>query len=325
VKTTLVVQKAMPTLAVGAVVGSTDNLTVWAGNTYVATGSIDTITASVTSSVGTPTGTLSFLQNGIVVDPKQATLTLNSSGDTTFSTANLPLGVYNLTVAYTGDNNYAGVTFTYPSFQVISQTITSVQVTGTPATATSAPAATLTVTAGTPGTYNLSLEPLVGYNGYVDMQCLTATLPPYSECTFAYASGSNSLVGVGSNVTSNIAVTISTNVPVNGGVTARVSPQAPPWSLAGIFGLGLIGLIAGRKRFNRYLTMMCFAAMLSGAFMGITACTNAGYSTPPQAPKVTTPAGTYAVQIITVNPNNGLQNSLTTPVFTLSTTVSAAN
>jgi hypothetical protein len=61
--------------------------------------------------------------------------------------------------------------------------------------------------------------------------------------------------------------------------------------------------------------------MLSGAFLGITACTNAGYSTPPPAPKVTTPAGTYSVQIITVNPQTGLQNSLTTPQFVLTTTV----
>jgi hypothetical protein len=61
--------------------------------------------------------------------------------------------------------------------------------------------------------------------------------------------------------------------------------------------------------------------MLSGAIMGISACTNAGYSTPLPAPKVTTTAGTYPVQIITVNPQTGLQNSLTTPTFILSTTV----
>jgi hypothetical protein len=57
--------------------------------------------------------------------------------------------------------------------------------------------------------------------------------------------------------------------------------------------------------------------MLSGLLMGITACTNAGYSTPPPAPKVTTPSGTYNVQIITYDPEALKQNSLTTPMFTL--------
>jgi hypothetical protein len=61
--------------------------------------------------------------------------------------------------------------------------------------------------------------------------------------------------------------------------------------------------------------------MLSGVFMSITSCTNAGYSTPPPAPKVTTPPGTYNVQIITYDPQGLQQNSLTTPVFTLPVTV----
>jgi hypothetical protein len=139
-------------------------------------------------------------------------------------------------------------------------------------------------------------------------------MPANSECTF-----DNPEIDVTNGTASTIVVTISTNVPVNGG-TASLARQAP-WSLAGIFGLGLLGLIAGRKRFNRYLSLICLAAMMSGAFMGITSCTNAGYSTPPPAPKVTTPAGTYQVQIITVSPSTGVQNSLTTPLFTLATTV----
>jgi hypothetical protein len=61
--------------------------------------------------------------------------------------------------------------------------------------------------------------------------------------------------------------------------------------------------------------------MLGGALMGLSACTNAGYSTPPPAPKVTTPPGTYQVQIITVNPQTGQQNSLTSPQFILTATV----
>ena len=69
------------------------------------------------------------------------------------------------------------------------------------------------------------------------------------------------------------------------------------------------------------MAVICVAMMLSGLFMGLTACTNAGYSTPPPAPKVATPAGTYNVQIITYDPEALIQNSLTTPMFTLPVTV----
>ncbi|MGH9560574.1 MAG: hypothetical protein ACRD3S_03885, partial [Terracidiphilus sp.] len=119
---------------------------------------------------------------------------------------------------------------------------------------------------------------------------------------------------------STVVVTISTNVPVNSG-TASLARQEP-WVLAGLFGLGMLGLIAGRKRFNRYLTMVCLAVMLSGAFMAMTSCTNAGYSTPPPAPKVTTPSGTYNVQITGYNPSSLQQVSLAnTPPYTLQLTV----
>jgi hypothetical protein len=114
-------------------------------------------------------------------------------------------------------------------------------------------------------------------------------------------------------------VTISSNVPVNGGAISSVT-RTPPWTLAGLFVLGLMGIFAGRRRVNRYLTIFGVALLLSGGFMGVTSCTNAGYSTPLPAPKVTTPPGTYNVQIITTD-TSGVQNSLSSPVFVLPTTV----
>jgi hypothetical protein len=54
---------------------------------------------------------------------------------------------------------------------------------------------------------------------------------------------------------------------------------------------------------------------------GVSACTNAGYSTPPPAPKVSTPGGTYNVQIISYSQKTQAQTSLTNPLFTLPVTV----
>jgi Bacterial Ig-like domain (group 3) len=285
-----------------------DNVTVWAGNTYINVASQTTITATVTSTAGTPTGTVSFLQNGKPVDPTQPTIALDANGNAVFSTANLPVGVYNLTAVYNGDVNFSTVNFALPAFQVI---VPSLQITATPNTTS--------ITAGVPDQVTLTLKPLVGFNQQVNVQCVTATMPNWSECTF-----NNPEIGVGNGsdptAVSTIVVTISTNVPVNGGTSSSIVRQSS-WTMACLFGLGLMGIIAGRKKVKRHLNLICLAVMISGVFMGITACTNAGYSTPPPAPTVKTPAGTYAVQIITVNPQTGLQNSLTTPLFVLSTTV----
>lgn len=308
-KTKFIVATATPAMTVGAPTGPSTSVTVWAGNTYVNVATNTTITANVTSSVGTPTGTVSFLLNGKPVDPSQAAIPLDANGNAVFTTNNLAQGVYDLSAVYNGDVNYSVVNIALPEFHVI---VPSVQITASPATTS--------ITPGTPDQVTLTLKPLVGFNEQVNVQCITATLPAYSECTF-----NNPEIGVGNGTDptapSTIVVTISTNVPVNGATSSIQKPM--PWSLAGIFGVGLLGLVLGRKRLNRYLTFVCLGMMLSGAFMGITSCTNAGYSTPPPAPKVTTPSGSFNVQIITVNPANGQQNSLTSPnpVFILPTTV----
>lgn len=345
-KTTFVVAPAQPTFVVGQPGNSgcltettaagnpctpnADNLTVWAGNTYLAAGQSVLITTTVTSPVGTPSGTVTFMQNGKVADPTQGvngaislnatTINGNVVQTAVFSTQNLAEGVYHLTAVYSGDVNYATQNVSVPAFEVIQP---SVQITSS---------GTVSVTPGTPATATLTLEPLVGFSGNVHLECNSAgapvplapttpptVLPAYTECTFAYPDTVNGIVpvGVSGTTASTIVVTISTNVPVNGGATTSSIARQSPWELAGLFGLGLLGVIAGRKKLYRHMAVMCVAIMISGLLMGVTACTNAGYSTPPPAPKVTTPSGTYNVQIITYNQNSLVQSSLTTPMFTL--------
>ena len=338
-----VVTPAQPTLTVGPPGNvncmawtSTDpcavspkNVTSWAGNTYVSVGQKLYITAQIDSSVGEPTGTITFCSsyaNGKCT-PADPTQGVNgalpvapdaSSGKlrVSFSTGNLPAGVYHMVAVYSGDVNYAGESIQMPAFDVIAP---SVQITSTPATAT--------ITPGTPTNVTLTLMPLVGFSSAgVSVACSTPTLPKYTQCTFAYPNSSAGTVDVGSSSTtaSTIVVTLSSNVPVNSGTTTTGSlARQAPWALAGLFGFGFLGLIAGRRKFNRYLSLVFVALMLSGILLGIPACTNAGYSTPPPAPKVTTPSGTYNVVIYTYNPNTGEQNSLAAPftAYVLPTTV----
>jgi hypothetical protein len=303
-------------------------VTSWAGNTYVNWTNPVYISTVVTSAVGTPSGTVAFTQNGAPADPSQGVngaLALNGEGISTFTLQNLNLGVYNLSVVYSGDVNYAPQTLSLAQFEVI---VPSVQIT--------APSGTVNITPGTPAQVTLTLMPLVGFTGSVSVECNSAdapiqlavttpstTLPQYSECTFAYADTTTgtSPVGQSGPTASTIVITISTNVAVNGGSTSASNVPQSPWALAGLFGLGLAGLIAGRRKLYRSMAVICIAMMLSGLLMGIAACTNSGYSTSPPAPKVATPAGSYNVQIITYNPQNLTQNSLTTPMFTLPVSV----
>ena len=321
-KTTFAITPATPTFVVGppgtegclswTATNCTPNsnyVTSYLSNTFVSEATNTWMTASVTSKVGTPTGSVSFLLNGKPVDPTQAQSSLNSSGIANFTLVNLTPALYTVTAVYNGDQNFAAQSIPLASFEVI---VPSIQVTSSPAT--------LSTKAGTAASATLTLEPLVGFSKDVSLQCVTSSLPQYSECTFAYSNSGQGVVTVGGTTPSTIVVTISTNVPVNGGAMASVERHAP-WALAGMFGLGLLGLIAGRKRFSSYMALICMALMLAGVSMGIAACTNAGYSTPLKAPVTLTPPGTYNVQIITYDPTTLKQNSLSTPLFTLPFTV----
>jgi hypothetical protein len=345
-KTTFTIARAIPTFTLGIPVTSNECLnattplpgapssttcgtnpkfvTVWAGNTYVNWTNPVYISSVVTSAVGTPTGTVTFNQNGAPADATQGVdgaLALNGEGVSTFTLQNLNLGQYSLSAVYSGDQNYAPQTLPLGAFYVI---VPSVQI-------TQSTSGTVNVAPGTPAQVTLTLMPLVGFTGSVSLECNSSdapvklatttpatTLPQYSECTFAYADTTTgtSPVGQSGPTASTIVITVSTNVAVNGGSTASIARQSP-WALAGLFGLGLAGLIAGRKKLYRSMAVICIAMMLFGLLMGVTACTNAGYSTPPPAPTVATPAGSYNVQIITYNPQDLTQNSLSSPMFTL--------
>jgi sugar lactone lactonase YvrE len=304
-------------------------VTLWAGNTYVGWTNPVYVSAIVNSPVGSPTGTVTFEQNGQAVDPTQGVggqIALNGNGDSTFTLQNLGKGLYNLTAVYGGDVNYAPQTITLSPFYDISP---SVQIT--------APSGTVNITPGTAVQVTLTLMPLVGFSStHVSLECDTSdapvqlaptnpatTLPEYSECTFNYADSSTGTLAVGSGgaTASTIVMTISTNVAVNGGASSASIARQSPWTLAGLFGLGVVGLITGRRKLYRYMAMSCIAIVLSGLLMGMTACTNAGYSTPPPAPNVKTPQGTYNVQIVTYDPEALQQTSLTAPMFTLPVSV----
>jgi hypothetical protein len=275
--------------------------------TYISLNGTGTITATVSSPNGVPTGTISFMNGTSLADPSQGPVTLTGLGQATFSLSDLALGSYTLTAVYSGDQNFAPTTIPISTFSVITP---SVLITASPSS--------LTLTAGTSGSVTLTLQGLVSYGGptvAVNLACDNRTLPKYSECSF-----SNPNVPIQtSNGSAQVTLTITTNIPVNVASAQESVTGKGTILFAGAFGLGLFGLGLRRRKYfhSRLLRLTCLAIML-GSVTGLVGCTNAGYTHTPPAPVVTTPSGNSAV---TVTATDALSGKVVSIPFTLPVTI----
>jgi sugar lactone lactonase YvrE len=278
-----------------------------------------TITANVSSTLGSPQGTITFMNGTNVLGSPVA---LDGFGNAVFDPGALGQadGSYNLTAVYSGDQNFAPVTSSVIAYQVIPP---SVLITANPAS--------LSTAAGTPVASTLSLQSLAGYAAALgaNISCDPTTLPYYSECTFNVpqpiicappGSASTPCSGVTTTV-----VTISSNIPVNlpPSTTASVREHrsgSSPLIPAGIFGLGLFGLAMRRRAvFSRkLLSGAALGLMLFGVVMGFGGCSNNSYTKSIVVQKYTTAAGTYNVSIQVTNVSSGAVQSLP---FTIPVTI----
>jgi hypothetical protein len=270
-----------------------------------------TLTANISSTLGTPTGTVTFMNGTTAV----GTAAPDANGNASLNLGTLAAGNYTITAVYSGDQNFSTVTSKSVSFEVIPA---SVLIWANPTS--------VTTKGGTPVSTTLSLESLAGFtatNG-ANITCVNSTMPNDAECTFSVpqpdicaptGQTGNTCTGITTTV-----LTISTNIPVNIGSTQQIGSRTSPLVLASLFGLGLLGLGLRRKAiFNRYLLgMVSLALFLTGAMMGLTSCTNSSYTKTPAVPTYTTPTGTYNVSVIVTNPGNAAQESLP---FTLPVTI----
>jgi hypothetical protein len=283
------------------------------GTYFVQQGASTVMTATVTSKLGSPTGSVTFMNGSTVL----GTSPLNASGAATFNTSTLAAGpntsnlgqVYNITAVYSGDINFATVTSAASPIEIVPA---SALITASPAS--------VTTPAGTPVQSTLTITPLEGYAPKLGatLYCDNSTLPQYSECTFDVPT-LDIYDAKGAPVISH--VTISSNLPVNVG-TLRNDPSRrgpSPIEYASLFGLGVAGLALRRKtRLNaKLLTVICLV-LLAGSVAGLGGCTNSGYTHTPPSPQVTTPSGTYQVSIYTIDLTTNQRSSLP---FTLSVTI----
>ena len=323
--TTFTVNTAAPaiTLAFAATPAANTNLQSVNGVTYVATGQKVSLTATVTSTLGTPTGTVTIMNGSQAV----GTATYGQDGNWSFAAGGLPVGSYNLTAVYSGDQNFSSVSSSPAvTFQDIQ-----------PSVLLSASPGTVTTKAGTPVQTTITIQSLVAFAAPTgaNITCEVApvdTVPYYAECTFSNpqpdivgcAAGTGTSIAPCQVITQSSVLTLSSNIPVNIAPTASNvplnGPHSSPLLPAGVFGLGLLGLALRRRAiFNRYLlNAVCCILFLAGAVIGMTSCTNSSYSKPPKVPTYTTPSGSYNVSIVVSNPATGVVESLP---FTVGVTI----
>ncbi|MGA7340040.1 MAG: Ig-like domain repeat protein [Terracidiphilus sp.] len=314
---TFTVNTATPVITLSQPVNVSPNATN--GVYYLQLGIPNTLVANVSSAVGIPTGTVT------IIDATQGNLgpaIYSSDQNWTFTTGNLTTASYSVIASYAGDENFSPISTTVPvTFQVIPP---SVLITASPASVSSA--------AGTPVATTISLQSLVGFSAPAgaNITCEvtpTDTVPYYSECTFNNPQPTICAPTATNNTCTpaTTVLTLSTNIPVNlPPNTARNVPpgqsHSSPFALAGVFGLGLLGLALRRRAiFNRYLlNLVCLALFFAGTVMGITSCTNSGYTHTPPVPHYVTKSGPYKISVQVTNTATGAVESLP---FTLGVTI----
>ena len=249
-------------------------------------------------------------------------------------------------VAYTGDANYQATSGGPITFEELRQ----------PSVALSPNPGTVTVTNGT-GSITLSITSVLGYGVSTNPKFPSSTptlslnnytlpvgfacqgLPAHATCTFTggnYTDMNGVLhpdqVIVDTDPSKPASITVTVNTNVSAGTTTSQNSKPAPFEFAAMFGLGLLGLVFGRKSGirGRFLLLICLV-IVSGVLMSTTACSTKILGS---SPVLTTPAGSYKVLVtaqqvgsIMVLGNNGTpvtlygsENQMSLP-YTLNVTV----
>ena len=215
-------------------------------------GTAVTFTVSVSSSLGSPTGTVTFADGAAQL----GTGTL-SGGSATYTTSGLSAGSHSISAVYSGDSKFTPVTSAAFTQDVVTFTIAPAS--GSSSTATASP--------GGQAKFTLAVTPPAG-------SALTFSisgLPAGATATF-----SPSTLAAGTGATS---VTLTVSLPASAAVqgSERLFGRGiAPLSL----GLMLLPLAGGiRKRWRGRLSLLLFAVASLTIGIGVTGCAGSGSQT----------------------------------------------
>jgi uncharacterized protein (TIGR03118 family) len=238
----------------------------------IAHGSTVTMTASINSTGGAPTGNIMFHEGAVEI----GSAPMNAKGVATLTTNTLAVGTHSMTATFAGAGTFAGST---------SSTVVT-EVTGAPDFAVATNPSSVIVTAGQSVPVMLTVTPSSGFAGSVALSC--SSVVPGLTCTF----GSATLATASGPATTTMNVNSAMSVPRYGFLPYGIG-------VGGLLAaLGILALMALRiEKFGRtgvpvltkmaLLTIFAFSIVLVGCGYGSTSYT------PPQnqGPAVLTVTG----------------------------------
>ncbi len=268
---------------------ATPAITVTSSESSAAVSAPVTFTATLTSSVGTPTGSVSFYDGTTLLG--QGTL---NAGVATYSTSALAAGTHTITAVYSGDANFVTLTSTALTESIQAFTLESAN-------------SSATVSAGGLVTIALTVtNDETGANANTSFAC--SGLPAEASCSFSPAT----VTGSGSTK-----LTIATT----GTQALAVPADLQPWTAKGGAVLcACILVIIAPRRARRQLLFLLALAILPGLVLG---CGGGGRISNGHGASggdggTGTPAGNYTV---TVTATSGSGTSAVTQTTTITLTV----
>jgi hypothetical protein len=238
--------------------------TLAASATTAYPGAVVTLTATVLSPSGTPTGTVTFYQGSTALTTTAISLPSNGSGTIVYTLPALSIGASTYTAVYSGDTNFAGSTSTAVTINVDDFSISA-----TPTTLTVVPGqaaqTTLTIVGSGPSAQTLSLS---------------CTAPNILGCSFTPASAS---VGIAGTTTVTVSIAAVATTPVG-----AIAAPSKGYTLALLPLAALLMLGLGRRRRSRaalFVLLLCLGAL--GILSGCNQPSNFGTPLPASTQTVT--------------------------------------
>ena len=231
------------------------------------------LTATVNSSAGVPTGTITITDNGTSL----GNAPMNASGVATL-TVTLTSGSHALIAVYNGDANFATFSSATMNVQFGNFTVSS-----QPANAT--------IRTGQMATFTISITPATGFTSPVTLSC--SNVPTAAACSFSQST----LTPNGATVSTMM--TFRTSMTASGGPFGpfgqRTAPFQPIFLLIGILAVWQLWLWRNRRLLQAKWVTAC--AILTIVFLGIGCASGPSSGSSGSGSSQTTPPGSYSVTV----------------------------
>lgn len=221
-----------------------------------------TLTASVTSTISIPTGTVTFYDGNNAIG---SAVSLNSSGVASLTTSALTVGSHSVTAVYSGDANFVtGTSNTVAELVEDFDLTISVSSGGSGSSTTS-----VTVVPGQSATYNLVVSPVAPATIFpTTIQLSASGLPPGANYTITPQS-----IPAGSGSTNlTLTVTTLTSAASRGAPHQRSLDRSAPFVLALLFLPFVRRMRRGGKHLSRFLGGVLLLALSAAALAGLSGC-----------------------------------------------------